>query len=196
METVVLERTQLDAEVAALNHWRIHPSELVFRNEVLGLGGFGTVRMAELRPKSAGRSPITVAVKILRSRCEEMDLLVAFRLVREMKVWASLSHRNTLPFVGFHLSQGLDEAMLISQHATHGSILNYIKEKEPSEAKRFHLIRYLLSLHALAILTDTLPTPDTSDNITGIANTKWAGVSSQQEPSYLSRRLEGGQYPR
>ncbi|KAG9011337.1 hypothetical protein FRB93_003139 [Tulasnella sp. JGI-2019a] len=158
METIVLERTHLDAEVARLNHWRIHPSDLVFQQEVLGFGGFGTVRIGELQQASSGRSPIVVAVKTLRSRCETMDLLAAFRLVREMKVWAGLSHRNILPFVGFHLSQALDEAMLISQRATHGSILKYITEKKPSEPRRLHLAMQTLNglayLHSDAMLCD------------------------------------------
>ncbi|KAG9025174.1 hypothetical protein FRB95_010483 [Tulasnella sp. JGI-2019a] len=155
METIVLERTRLDAEVAALDHWRIHPSKLVFRQEVLGFGGFGIVRIGELQPSGEDHSPIVVAVKMLRSRCETMDLLVAFRLVREMKVWAGLSHRNILPFVGFHLSQALDEAMLISQRATHGSILKYIMEKKPSEAKRSHLA--MQTLNGLAYLHSRNP---------------------------------------
>ena len=104
---------------------------------------------------------IKVAVKQLRSRNENMDLQVAYvrglihpasgrlndrdhqRLVREIKIWSTLDHPNILPFVGFHLSDSLDEALLITPYEPRGSVVKYVKDTQPDDLERFRLVSML-----------------------------------------------------
>ncbi|KAG8874939.1 hypothetical protein FRB97_005515 [Tulasnella sp. 331] len=83
-----------------------------------------------------------------------MDMQVAAGLVREIRVWAKLRHPNVLPFIGFHLSQELDQALLISPHATYGSVLGYIKSNKPTEMKRLQLDNVLVNDVGDAMLCD------------------------------------------
>ncbi|KAG8860323.1 hypothetical protein FRB96_003972 [Tulasnella sp. 330] len=187
-----------DAEIALMNHWRIDPVRLSMQDDILGYGGYGTVRMGHLsRPSDV---PLKVAVKALRSRCEEMDVQVAFSLVREMKVWASLSHPNVLPFIGFHLSPNLDNALLISPFAAYGSILKYIRKAKPDEFKRLQLaIQILDGLAYLHTKDPPICHGDLKgDNIfvDGLGNAMLGdfGLATvlQDEPSRLTTDVEDG----
>lgn len=63
-----------------------------------------------------------------------------------MKLWAKLNHPNILPFVGFHLSDELDEAMLVSRFEPRGSVVQYLKETKPNDARRLQLVCLTLLL--------------------------------------------------
>lgn len=150
---VQLDRERLLAEVDALGHYRIDRFRLHIQDRsILGSGGYGTVKLAELLTDGSTQK---VAVKILRSETAAMDLRVAFRLVREMKVWARLQHENILPFLGFHLNGEFDEALLISQYEPHGSVLQYLKVTKPDNAIRLRFA--LQALRGLAYLHQSSP---------------------------------------
>ncbi|KAG8849037.1 hypothetical protein FRB96_000937 [Tulasnella sp. 330] len=114
-------------------------------NSELGRGGFGVVRRAHLNEQ-------VVAVKILRSD-ESQDLRVAYRLIREMKVWSKLRHQNILPLIGFHLSRDLDVALIVCPLEPHGSLRDYVSREAPSDIGVLHLahdaLQGLVYLHEL-----------------------------------------------
>ncbi|KAG8891423.1 hypothetical protein FRB99_003601, partial [Tulasnella sp. 403] len=156
----VLERELADF-LQPLEKYRIKPSRLLFPQEcsMIGSGGYGTVHQALIRQRLWGNTGIVVAVKKLRAaggrdKCLRMaivsmvsrtinvlstKLLLSKGLIRELAVWARLSHENVIPLIGFHLSEHLDQAWLISPYMANGSVSDYLLGARPSEAKRREL---------------------------------------------------------
>lgn len=99
------------------------------------------------------------------------------RLIREMKVWGKLRHPNILPFIGFFLSDDLDEALLISQYEPRGSVPRYLKENELGEVGRFQLVSWSLRRSR----------PLSNIPIKGITNCQRTALSPSLRSSYLSR---------
>ncbi|KAG8900661.1 hypothetical protein FRB99_005826 [Tulasnella sp. 403] len=136
-----LER-ELAEFLAPLEKYRIKPSRLLFPRErsVVGTGGFGTVHQALLRNRFWGNFGIVVAVKKLRAAGgPDKCLRMAIALIRELAVWAVLSHDNIIPLVGFYLSERLDQAWLVSPYIQNGNINDYLMNVRPDEQKRREL---------------------------------------------------------
>ncbi|KAG8853669.1 hypothetical protein FRB96_008087 [Tulasnella sp. 330] len=131
----------------SLGAYRIQYDQLEIdtSSEELGRGGFGVVRRARFHGDA-------VAVKYLQSS-ESRDINVAYRLVREMKVWSGLRHPNILPLIGFHLSQELDVALIVCPLVPRGSLRDYVTRERPSDTQTLHLARDalegLIYLHGL-----------------------------------------------
>ncbi|KAG9037435.1 hypothetical protein FRB95_005725 [Tulasnella sp. JGI-2019a] len=117
----------------------------------LGTGGAGDVYEAELFVPVAQQT-IRVAVKTLRSGGLE-DLRVAYRLLREISVWADLRHQNILSLIGFHLSLTHDVALLVCPLEPFGSVERYLKTHNVDIPGRMELVvqvaRGVAYLHSL-----------------------------------------------
>ncbi|KIO33047.1 hypothetical protein M407DRAFT_17928 [Tulasnella calospora MUT 4182] len=115
------------------------------RETTLGVGGFATGRLGHLWSGSWMwflETPATVAVKELRTAAlKGEELRIAFRLAREMKVWASCKHENVLEFWGYHLSKDFRQAYLISPYMKNGNITEYLAQKAPPLKRRLELVR-------------------------------------------------------
>lgn len=57
-----------------------------------------------------------------------------------MRIWCDLDHPNILQFIGFHLSEDLDSALLVSPWEPLGNIDQYIKAQSPDEHERLDLV--------------------------------------------------------
>lgn len=111
--------------------------------KLAGEGGFGKVRLAHLRSGSMMQffeKPITVAVKELHPAGTEMPLRTAYRLAREMKVWAACKHENVLEFWGFHLSKDFQTAYLLSPYMKNGNVKDYLVREAPPLEHRLELV--------------------------------------------------------
>lgn len=62
------------------------------------------------------------------------------RLARELKVWGAVDHPNLLPLIGFHLSDDMATALLISPFMAHGHIQEYLEKHKPTAQKRLQLV--------------------------------------------------------
>ncbi|KAG8905502.1 hypothetical protein FRB99_008847, partial [Tulasnella sp. 403] len=60
-------------------------------------------------------------------------------LIRELAVWAILSHENIIPLIGFHLGERLDQAWLISPFMANGSVVDYLLRVQASEQHRLDI---------------------------------------------------------
>ncbi|KAG9028819.1 hypothetical protein FRB95_006046 [Tulasnella sp. JGI-2019a] len=148
MHTQALDKDHqaLCTALDALGTFQIEYSQLeIDMDSLLGRGGFGVVRCARFDGQ-------LVAVKILRSD-ESRDIRVAKALVREMKIWSTLSHQNVLRLIGFHLSRTLDRAIIVCPLAPNGSLQDYIGREKPSDHSRLLLaldtLNGLVYLHSL-----------------------------------------------
>ncbi|KAG8898586.1 hypothetical protein FRB99_007341 [Tulasnella sp. 403] len=140
-----LER-ELAQVIEPLQSLRTKPAHLEFPKDhpTIGVGGYGTVHRAVLRQGTRGDQKIVVAVKKLRgSGGRDKCLRLAIGLIRELAVWANLSHENIIPLIGFHLSERLDQAWLISPYMAHGNIVDYLRHVQASEQHRLDLVRYV-----------------------------------------------------
>ncbi|KAG9037441.1 hypothetical protein FRB95_005731 [Tulasnella sp. JGI-2019a] len=142
-EDLQLDRQRVDEALEELDFLFIDtksdPTKLkTDRSASLGAGGAGDVFQADLFVASAQQT-IRVAVKILRSHAAE-DLRVAYRLLREISVWADLRHRNILPLIGFFLSPQLDEALIFCPFEPHGSVERYLHTHPIDISGRMELV--------------------------------------------------------
>ncbi|KAG8872038.1 hypothetical protein FRB97_008071 [Tulasnella sp. 331] len=120
-------RRLLEEELISLGAVRINNRRLSFKRDsesMIGEGGYGTVYIGSLRNET-GPGSARVAVKQLRSDAAH-DLRVAIRLVREIKAWRQLFHANILPLLGFHLSDNLDVAIVVSPYMPLGDVSHYL----------------------------------------------------------------------
>ncbi|KAG9006408.1 hypothetical protein FRB94_000718 [Tulasnella sp. JGI-2019a] len=133
------DRLAIGMALETLGTYQIEYSKLeIDMNNELGRGGFGVVRRGHLDGK-------VIAAKILRSD-ESKDTRVAKGLIREMKIWSGLRHRNVLPLIGFYLSQTLDRAIIVCPLVPHGSLRDYVLREKPNIACRLHLVKYFFSI--------------------------------------------------
>ncbi|KAG8900061.1 hypothetical protein FRB99_006271, partial [Tulasnella sp. 403] len=135
-----LERELMEV-VTPLKNRRVKLSLLVFpkADSTVGIGGFGTVHWATM--KSQRKVPdLTVAVKKLRTAGgRDKCLRMVIALVRELAVWANLSHPHIVPLIGFYLGDHLDQAWLISPYMSTGNLSDYLRRAKPDMRNRVRL---------------------------------------------------------
>ncbi|KAG8906476.1 hypothetical protein FRB99_006791 [Tulasnella sp. 403] len=125
-----------------LERYRIRPARLLFLQEPLvGSGGYGTIHKASMRQGTFGNPVAVVAVKKLKAGGgRDKRVRMAIGLIRELGVWAGLSHENLIPLIGFHLNSSRDQAWLISPYMEKGNISDYLTRVQPDEQKRRELV--------------------------------------------------------
>ncbi|KAG8987501.1 hypothetical protein FRB90_003316, partial [Tulasnella sp. 427] len=102
-------------------------------------GGYGTVRVSRLdsgQPDAALVAAKTIRIRDRHKRPER----VAFRLARELKIWAGLRHPHVLPLIGYYLDKDYKVAILMSQYMAHGDLQEYIDRKAPSREAKLRLV--------------------------------------------------------
>lgn len=120
-----------------------------------GHGGFATVLSGEYIGE-------TVAIKVLRfsksrnSKPYIYERPLERRTLREINVWAALSHPHILPFYGFTTDHG-DFPSMVSPWCEHGNAFDYLRRDEGvSFEERFRLTQQVASgiqyLHDLKIV--------------------------------------------
>ncbi|KIO34218.1 hypothetical protein M407DRAFT_17123 [Tulasnella calospora MUT 4182] len=119
-------------------------------------GGYCDLQVAILDHEIPGASKLVAAKKLLLGTRSSDPKRLAFRLARELKVWAGLGHPHVLPLLGFYLGDNYKTAVLISEYMVHGDLNDYIARMKPSYDERLHLVRDLTD--GLAYLhTQTAP---------------------------------------
>ncbi|KAG9013227.1 hypothetical protein FRB94_003297 [Tulasnella sp. JGI-2019a] len=153
-EDLILDRRIVDETLEELDFLFIDndPTKLIIdKSAPLGAGSAGDVYEADLFVALAQQT-IRVAVKIMRSHATN-DLQVAYRLLREISVWADLRHQNILPITGFYLSPGFDEAFLLCPLEPHGSVEHHLQTHTIDILGRMELVvqvaRGIVHLHSL-----------------------------------------------
>ncbi|KAG8981518.1 hypothetical protein FRB93_008574 [Tulasnella sp. JGI-2019a] len=130
----------LNTALVGLGGHRIPLEHLeIDESSVIGRGGFGVLMRGKMRDYHSD-----VAVKRLTSD-ETRDIRVAKRLVREMKAWSKLKHRNVLSLIGFHLSEALDLALIVCPLQSNGNVKDYLQRVKPSVLERLELALDTLS---------------------------------------------------
>ncbi|KAG8924844.1 hypothetical protein FRC01_010981 [Tulasnella sp. 417] len=135
--------TALESCLQALEHLFIEMQRLNFETRYEEKrGGYGDVRVATL--DSGSSTPKLVAVKTIRLKVRDKEAhRLAFRLARELKVWAGLQHPHVLPLLGYYLDKDYKDAVLISEYITNGDLMEYIETEKPSLDLRLHIVRDL-----------------------------------------------------
>ncbi|KAG9024280.1 hypothetical protein FRB95_011724 [Tulasnella sp. JGI-2019a] len=134
------EVNPLNMALASLGRHHIPLEHLeIDESSVIGRGGFGIV----MRGKMLGYHS-DVAVKRLKSD-ETRDIRVAKRLVREMKAWSKLEHRNILSLIGCHLSEARDLALIVCPLQSNGNVRDYLQRVKPNALERLELALDTLS---------------------------------------------------
>ncbi|KAG8986292.1 hypothetical protein FRB90_004102, partial [Tulasnella sp. 427] len=111
----------------------------ITKSAEVGFGGYGEVFLATLDPTS---SPKDVAVKELRAvGTRGVRARMAFRLARELKIWAKAHHPNILELIGFYLSDNYDTAQLVSAYMPHGNVAQYISKAQPEVGTRIEFVK-------------------------------------------------------
>lgn len=105
-------------------------------------GGYGDVQVSRLDPETSGTKLVAAKTVRLKGRFKEHQRL-AFRLARELKVWAGLRHPHVLALLGYYLDKDYKIAVLISEYVMHGDLKDYIEREKPVWDKRLFLIRDL-----------------------------------------------------
>ncbi|KAG9027057.1 hypothetical protein FRB95_008158 [Tulasnella sp. JGI-2019a] len=139
-----LDQRDLEAALDAINpRLRVNLVNIIEDPAVIRRGGFGIITVGQLTEEGISLyGNITtgkVAIKRLFSDPGK-DLRVAFRLIREVKIWESLDHPNILKLLGFYLSSSLDEALIICPWEPCGSINKYIADAKPDMLERLRLL--------------------------------------------------------
>lgn len=60
-----------------------------------------------------------------------------------MIVWSSLRHENIIGFIGYHLSENLSSAYLVSLYAVNGNVKEYLEKTQATLEERLELVGYL-----------------------------------------------------
>ncbi|KAG8984883.1 hypothetical protein FRB93_006180 [Tulasnella sp. JGI-2019a] len=139
-----LDRRNLDSALDSLDaRLRVNLANIIEHPAVMGRGGFSSVTVGDLTEEgialygslSAGK----VAIKRLFSDSSK-DLRVAFRLIREVKIWERANHSNILKLLGFHLSPSLEEALIVCPWEPRGNVNKYIADTKPDMVERLSLL--------------------------------------------------------
>ncbi|KAG8928418.1 signal transducing kinase of the PAK, partial [Tulasnella sp. 417] len=129
-----------DATFSELAYLLVIPARLTLEETQLGVGGFGEVYLATLDKSS--KSPRKVALKQLRIvQANAGSQRIAFRLARELKVWAKVQHPNILELVGYYISENYVCAQLLSAYMPNGNVTQYIQRSHASVDIRLKLVR-------------------------------------------------------
>ncbi|KAG9027287.1 hypothetical protein FS837_004315 [Tulasnella sp. UAMH 9824] len=143
MSNLNLNHLALEECLRTLNHLFIDITRLTYEHgyeEIVG--GYCELKVATLD----GGIPTAklVAAKRLRLGVRPTEpKRLAFRLARELKVWAGLQHPHVLPLLGFYLDNDCKSAVLISEYMNHGDLKSYIAKVKPSLDERLSLVRDL-----------------------------------------------------
>ncbi|KIO15995.1 hypothetical protein M407DRAFT_34375 [Tulasnella calospora MUT 4182] len=138
--SVHLNFTALNTCLQDLDHLFIDVSRLTpetgYEEEI---GGYGTVRVSTLDSGTPGA--LLVAAKTIRLKDRHKDpKRLAFRLARELKIWAGFRHPHVLSLLGYYLDKGYKIAVLISLYMIHGDLKEYIDQQKPLWEARLHLV--------------------------------------------------------
>ncbi|KAG8913773.1 hypothetical protein FRC01_004392, partial [Tulasnella sp. 417] len=106
-------------------------------------GGYCDVQVKTLDREIPSACKLVAAKKLFLSARSHDPKRLAFRLARELKVWAGLRHTHVLPLVGFYVGDNYDSAVLISEYMVHGDLKDYIVKMKPSYDERLYLVRDL-----------------------------------------------------
>ncbi|KAG9046342.1 hypothetical protein FS837_004611 [Tulasnella sp. UAMH 9824] len=102
-------------------------------------GGYGDVRVYTL---GRGTSAKLVAAKKIRFKDQDNEPeRLAFRLVRELAIWAKLQHPHIVPLLGYHLGNDYENAILVSEYMPNGDLKDYIEKENPVWMKRLSLLK-------------------------------------------------------
>ncbi|KAG8905280.1 hypothetical protein FRB99_000297 [Tulasnella sp. 403] len=96
----------------------------------------GNVWRANMSKGWLSGETVDVTVKRLRITAEKANCSV----VRELLVWRRLWHDNVVDFLGFYLSDQLNEAWFISPYVPNGDVCTYISNNQPDLKKRLALV--------------------------------------------------------
>ncbi|KAG8948039.1 hypothetical protein FRC04_010081 [Tulasnella sp. 424] len=146
-----LNHSALEEYLRSLNHLFIDIARIKYEPGYEGRrGGYCDLHVASLDPETPTAPRKLVAVKklLLGTRTSE-PIRLAFRLARELKVWAGLRHPHILPLTGFYLGNDYKTALLISEYMVYGDLKDYIAKMKPSREERL-----------LLALTDKMPFAD------------------------------------
>lgn len=101
-----------------------------------------------------------MAVKELHPPGNDQDRLrQAIRLARELRVWAGLLHPNILPLVGYHLSDDMTIARLISPFESNGQLFDYFRRASPNEAERLQLVSSSIDVQIMTFIRSPASRP-------------------------------------
>lgn len=141
---IVLTRTVVNTKLLELKSFYIPKKRIGIQSRRLGAGGFGEVKLATLAPDSrlSNGAPTTVAVKVLEADGNSIiPLRLAYRLAREMIVWASCQHENILGFIGYFLPEDFALAYLVSPYMRNGNVRVYLEKNRVNTEDRLGLLR-------------------------------------------------------
>ncbi len=63
--------------------------------------------------------------------------------MRELRIWAALSHPNILQLTGFFLDENdLKQGIIISPYMRHGNIVEYLQKVDEPREKRLGLVGF------------------------------------------------------
>ncbi|KIO28672.1 hypothetical protein M407DRAFT_22105 [Tulasnella calospora MUT 4182] len=106
-------------------------------------GGSCEVQVVTLDCGIPATSKLIAAKKLFFGKRSSEPKRLAFRLARELKIWAELCLPHIPPLLGFYLGDDYKTAMLISEYMLYGDLDNHIAKMAPTYFERMHLVRDL-----------------------------------------------------
>ncbi|KAG9002287.1 hypothetical protein FRB90_011409 [Tulasnella sp. 427] len=104
-------------------------------------GGYCQLTVSTLDAEEPSASKLVAVKKLFLGSRSYVPRRLAFRLARELKIWANLQHPHVLPLLGFYLDDGGDAAILISEYMIHGDLTDYMAAAERGAEERLYLVR-------------------------------------------------------
>ncbi|KAG8917458.1 hypothetical protein FRC01_002441, partial [Tulasnella sp. 417] len=158
-------------------------------------GGYGDVQVSRLDPESSVSKLVAAKTVRLKARHKEPQRL-AFRLARELKVWAGLRHPHVLALLGFYLDEDYKIAVLISEYMIHGDLKDYIDQDKPDWDKRLSLGNVLVSATRRAILADFGLSKALEEGPTGLTTSEGLkGTLRYYSPEVIRETCNGHSLP-
>ncbi|KAG8920411.1 hypothetical protein FRC01_000761 [Tulasnella sp. 417] len=149
-----LNYSSLESCLQALSYLFIEVGRLTYEqgyDEIVG--GYCELKVATLDSGLLGSKLVAAKKLRLGIRASEPKRL-AFRLARELKVWAGLRHPHVLPLLGFYLSDDCKTAVLISEYMCHGDLKDYLAKMKPTSSERLLLGNVLVNSERRGLLAD------------------------------------------
>ncbi|KAG8924654.1 Receptor-interacting serine/threonine-protein kinase 2 [Tulasnella sp. 417] len=141
MSSSSLDYAALSKTLNSMHHLRIDPGHLTLHlNPSVPLSD----SISEGVQKALLDGAVVVAVKQLSFRSGDPTNRIAFRIARELKVWAMLHHPHILSLIGFHLDLARHNAWIISPYLANGNVTNFLKVELLGQTARLKLISQLL----------------------------------------------------
>ena len=123
--------------------------------EVVGRGGFGDIRLAEV-PRLGQRTLVVKELRVIGDTdqreylaivchlflCYRIPELTGFIkvLARELHVWAKLAHPHILRLLAFCFDEHTHDALLLSPYERHGNVREYLAREKPNQVIRIRLV--------------------------------------------------------